>query len=594
MITDLFINIGSKDSEKKADQIVSLICVALLVFIAIYYILAWAHVIPLWRHQISYVIILICAIVLMAAVVIFCISDNRLSLVRYALMGAVMLTSLVIVVIVVNNYLIFALPVILCIVYNDKAFAIFVSVVSGIMMLIEPFLSFLVGNVNYNYVNLVPNDPFIRIMGFGTDSIMKEMMEFTIPSFVLFMAISLLSIWLTDLGFKNMKKYHETSVKEATVEREMSIASEIQKGMLPVSIEDNEEYAISASMTSAKSVGGDFYDFFMIDDSHVAIVIADVSGKGIPASLFMASARSALRSNLISGFQTDMAVKRTNMFLCDSNSEKLFVTAWVGVVDLESGRVSYVNAGHNPPFLVHNGSLTKLDTKPDFVLGRKRRMGYTEHRLTMEPGDRLFLYTDGVTEAVGPDGTMYGEDRLVNVLSSTHGSASAFHDAVSENVNDFVDNVDRYDDMTILVFGFEKPMVDDDVFTDFRLDRSSYNDIMKYIREQLTAQKCPENVIRDIEVSSSEILANIDMYAYQEQGGELGVSVKVKGRRAKVVFRDKGPEYDPLLKDNPDIEQRIKDHKKGGFGLFLVRKLMDDVGYIRKEDFNVLTIKRGF
>jgi sigma-B regulation protein RsbU (phosphoserine phosphatase) len=256
--------------------------------------------------------------------------------------------------------------------------------------------------------------------------------------------------------------------------------------------------------------------------------------------------------------------------------------------------MSYVNAGHNPPYIIRGGKLEKLSEQPNFVLGGKRRVDYRENRTTLQPGDVLFLYTDGVTEAVGPDGTMFGNPRLEEVLVGAGTDSGNVLRAVDDSVKGFVAGGDRYDDMTMVVFGLNRYMHEDLSFKDFVLDHGSFNEVMAHIRTELGTSGCPENVIRDIEICSSEILANIDMYAYQEKGGELGVAIRVADRKAKVVFRDKGPEYNPLLKDNPDIEKRIKDHKVGGFGLFIVRKMMDEVTYAREGDYNVLTIKRGY
>ena len=289
-----------------------------------------------------------------------------------------------------------------------------------------------------------------------------------------------------------------------------------------------------------------------------------------------------------------MVMKKTNLVLCDSNREKMFVTAWLGIIDLEDGRLSYVNAGHNPPYIIHDGKAQQLSDSPNFILGRKRRVDFKEHRVTLQPGDFLVLYTDGVTEAVGPDGSRYGTERFEKALVRSSGTSDEVLKSVKDDVREFVNGVERYDDMTMLVFGMNRYMENDLVFEDFVLDRGSYNDAMSYIRSTLASLKCPENVIKDMEVCSSEILANIDMYAYQGQGGEVAVAVSVADRKAKVVFKDKGPEYNPLLKDNPDIEKRIKDHKVGGFGLFIVRKMMDEVTYSRDDDYNILTMKRGF
>ena len=582
------------ENEEKANRIVSYICVIMSVFILVYFLMVRFMVIETHHHAEMYGFLLLNATVLMVVMIVYALSDGKTWWIKYMQIAAVMVTSLMLAVMMGSNYLIFVLPLVLCIFYNRVRFSMTVSAICGLFILLEPFISFYVGDINYNFVSMEAEYDAVVIIGYGMPSIIDQLQEYTIPCFIIFIAISMLAIWMTDLGFKHAYTIREAAIKEATIEKEMSIASDIQRGMLPEGRIEGEEFSVSAEMLSAKSVGGDFYDFIHVDDSHVALVVADVSGKGMPASLFMASAKASLRSNLAGGFQTDEVMKRTNSVLCDSNREKLFVTAWLGIIDLETGRMSYVNAGHNPPFLIHNGKVEKLVDRPDFILGRKRRIQYNEHRITLELGDKLVLYTDGVTEAVGPDGSMYGENRLTDVLSRSSGSAEEFRAAIEKDVNEFVNGVERSDDITIMVFELDKLMTDEGEFKDFSITQESFGEVMGYIRSTLEGLGCPANVIRDMEICSSEILSNVDMYAYQGKGGELGVSVSIRNRRAKVVFRDKGPEYNPLLKDNPDIEMRIKDHKVGGFGLFIVRKMMDEVKYDRIDDYNMLTIKRGF
>ena len=582
-------------AEERANRVVAAICVVLSVFIMAYFIMVRVNIVSDVNHGWIYSWSLFCAALLMVSVIAYCRTDGKGWWVRYLMMASVMVSSLVIAVITGSNYLIFALPLVLCIMYYNRAFAIIMSVLCGALILVEPFVSYEAEIVNLNFVKMMgTGEDSIVITNWGIESIEAQLISYTIPCVVLFMSIAILSIMLTNTGFRNMMRDRENAVREAEVVKELSIASDIQKGMLPEGIPNNGEFSISAEMLPAKSVGGDFYDFLKVDDTHVALVIADVSGKGMPASLFMAGAKSALRSNLANGLQPDVVMKKTNQVLCDSNREKMFVTAWMGIVDLEDGRMSYVNAGHNPPYIIRDGKVEMLNEQPNFVLGRKRRIDYKEHRVTLQPGDVLFLYTDGVTEAINPDGQMYGDSRLEGVLAeSVNGSDEVLH-SVDDDVKKFVDGADRYDDMTMVIFRLNNYMHEELEYADFILDHGSYSDVMAHIRKELESSGCPQNVIRDVEICSSEILANIDMYAYQEKGGELGVAIRVADRKAKVVFRDKGPEYNPLLKDNPDIEMRIKDHKVGGFGLFIVRKMMDEVTYSRDSEYNVLTIKRGY
>jgi len=586
---------ASEGTEVMANRISSLICLVLSLFVLLYYAMMYLHVVDADDHEDMYIGLLLSSAFLLAGLLLYRYGDPGARWMRYALMAPIIFTAFIVSVGMDDGYLVFTLPVILCSLYESRRFAVFISVICGILILCEPAAAYAVGMVDLNYITISGwNDSFIMLRDYGLPSILTTLREYTIPCFIIFMAIAAVSIIVTDLRYKHTLRLNEVTVKEATMERDVSIASGIQMGMLPKDVSEDGVYSVTAEMHPAKTVGGDFYDFFKVDDSHLALMVADVSGKGVPAALFMASAKSSLRSNLANGFTPEMVMKMTNKVLYDTNRERMFVTAWLGVLDLDTGRLSYVNAGHNPPFILRNGETIKLEDKPNFVLGGKRSVNYEEHRRDMLPGDRLVLYTDGVTEAVGPDGAMFGEERLKQSITGSDGSPSGILGRVMEDIESFAAGTDRSDDITILVLGFEDLRVDDDKGEVFRLEKKTFDDVMVYIRRELETQGCPENVIRDMEICSSEILANIDDYAYLGEGGDVEVSVKVKDRTAKLTFRDQGPEYNPLLKGNPDIEKRIKDHKIGGFGLFIVRKKMDDCIYARRENRNVLTIKKGY
>ncbi|MBO4798771.1 MAG: PP2C family protein-serine/threonine phosphatase [Candidatus Methanomethylophilaceae archaeon] len=422
-------------SEEKPNRTAALVCAALSVFLLAYVAMVRMNVIEDTNHSWTYASTLICSVILMSAVILYAVSDGKSWWVRYVLMSSIMITALIFCVIMTSSYLVFVLPMILCILYYNKEFSILMSVICGALMLLEPVLSYYADKVNLNYVDLIgEGNGTVMISGWGWDSIEFQLVNYTVPCMVIFISISMLAIWLTHSGFENIIRYNETALRKAAIDKELAIASDIQRGMLPGEIPGKGDFSISARMLTARSVGGDFYDFLKADDAHVALVIADVSGKGTPAALFMASAKSALRSNLANGLQPDMVMKKTNQILCDSKREKLFVTSWLGIIDLETGRMSYVNAGHNPPFLIRGGKAEKLIDPPNFILGRKKRAEYKEHRITLQPGDVLFLYTDGVTEAVGADKKMFGESRLQDLLSGAREDAGGIIETVDSEI----------------------------------------------------------------------------------------------------------------------------------------------------------------
>ena len=257
----------------------------------------------------------------------------------------------------------------------------------------------------------------------------------------------------------DLKKYMknlltETREKER-IGAELSLAAKIQADMLPCifpPFPDREEFEIFASMNPAKEVGGDFYDFFMVDDSHLAVVMADVSGKGVPAALFMVIGKTLIKDHTQPGISLGEVFSRVNNMLCASNSEGLFITAFEGVLDLVTGEFRFVNAGHEPPFLGRQGkNYESYQIRPGFVLAGMEDMRYREGSLQLNPGDRVFLFTDGVTEATDGKNELYGSERLNGVLNrNAQADPEALLKAVKADVNCFVGDAPQFDDLTML------------------------------------------------------------------------------------------------------------------------------------------------
>ena len=258
------------------------------------------------------------------------------------------------------------------------------------------------------------------------------------------------------------------SSRALKTEAELNVASNIQRDMLPnifPAFPERSEFDVYATMDPAKEVGGDFYDFFMIDQTHLAIVIADVSGKGVPAALFMVIAKTIIRNQAQSSLSPAEIFSRANEQLIENNGEGLFVTAYLGILDLRTGVLTYTNAGHNPPLLrQHDGAFEWLKLRPGFVLAGMEGMRYKEFQVTLAPGDMLFLYTDGVTEATNAAQELYGEKRLEEALNTADAKnldPNQLLPYIKAKVTDFVAGAPQADDITMLCLQFEEYMHDD-------------------------------------------------------------------------------------------------------------------------------------
>ena len=261
-----------------------------------------------------------------------------------------------------------------------------------------------------------------------------------------------LSVYLEDLT--------RVTKKEERVRTELDMASKIQKGALPDSFPafpDRQEFDLYASMEPAKEIGGDFYDFFLIDDDHLCLVIADVSGKGVPAALFMMASKIILADNAIMGKSPSEILYDANNAICKNNKLEMFVTVWVGILEISTGKLSAANAGHEYPALKRgDGGFAVFKDRHGFVLGGMEGMKYKEYEIQLSPGDKLFVYTDGVPEANDPDGNMFEVKRMIDALNEDPDASPAqILGAVRGQINIFVREAEQFDDLTMLCLEYK-------------------------------------------------------------------------------------------------------------------------------------------
>ena len=255
-----------------------------------------------------------------------------------------------------------------------------------------------------------------------------------------------------------LKRY----IKEAEerIDAELAFAKAIQHAALPSVFPpypDRKEFDIFATMHTAKEVGGDFYDFYFVDDENLAFLMADVSGKGIPAAMFMMTAKTFIKSYAESGVSVEEVFTYANAKLCEGNDAGMFVTAWMGILNTKTGQVLFANAGHNPPLVKHaDGTYEYLKSRAGFVLAGMEGVRYRKNELTLAPGDAIYLYTDGVTEATNMSEELYGEERLKKVLDEHKDEAvEKICAEVKKDVDEFVGEAPQFDDITMLAIRYK-------------------------------------------------------------------------------------------------------------------------------------------
>lgn len=381
------------------------------------------------------------------------------------------------------------------------------------------------------------------------------------------------------------------------IDAELRVAKQIQFSSLPdvtPAILAHKEFEIGAFMSTAKDVGGDFYDFYLTDNNMLNFLIADVSGKGIPAAMFMMRAKTELKTLTESRKSLDEVFSEGNDALFNDNDANMFVTAWQGAINLNTGTVTYVNAGHNPPAIKRaNGKFEYLKAPAAFVLAGIGGMSYSLQKLQLEAGDTIFLYTDGVTEATAVDNELYGEERLLNVLNTcVDDNMDDLCALVRNDVDKFVGTAPQFDDMTMLAIRFNGC----DTAQSITFNRADINDmpaVLNLCETELTKYNCDEKAKQSICIAIDEIYSNIAKFAYNDGTmGPVTVKIAVEDNTAVITFIDKGTPYDPLAAESPDLEANIENCKIGGLGIFMVKQMMDDLQYKYTGGSNVLKMTK--
>lgn len=372
---------------------------------------------------------------------------------------------------------------------------------------------------------------------------------------------------------------------------ELDVAKHIQASMLPCifpAFPGRPELDIYATMTPAKEVGGDFYDFFLVDDDHLAMVMADVSGKGVPAALFMVIAKTLLKNSALSGLEPKAVLEKVNSQLCESNDAEMFVTVWLGILNLRTGELTAANAGHEYPVIKRAAAGYELiHDKHGFVLGGLEGARYQQYTLNLAPGDRLFLYTDGVAEATDSSNQLYGTDRMIAALDALdEASPRALLTGLKEDIDAFVGAAPQFDDITMLCLDL-KPAEPQLTERAFPADIEHIGEVTEFVENTFTGADAPAKIVTQMNIAVDEIFSNIARYS---GASEADVACGLKGGAAVLRFTDDGAPYDPTQQKDPDITLSAEERDIGGLGVFMVKKFMDTMEYARRDEKNVLTL----
>ncbi|MFA6829312.1 MAG: SpoIIE family protein phosphatase [Bacilli bacterium] len=392
-------------------------------------------------------------------------------------------------------------------------------------------------------------------------------------------------IYLLDMA----RKHQDVQEKEKSVETELNVATNIQNNMLPTifpTFPGRKEFSIDASMTPAKEIGGDFYDFFFVDDDHFAFLIADVSGKGVTAALFMVISKTILKNNILSDMPLAEAVSKSNLQLCDGNKSNMFVTAWVGVLEISTGKLTYVNAGHNPPLIKHGDKqFSYLKNLSGLVLAGSKKSKYRQFSTYLASGDRLFLYTDGVTEAMNIKNEQYNEKRLLDCISRQDISTSATDiiQIVKADVKEFTGEAEQSDDITIIALAMNGVSKNITV----KAEIENFDQVSDFLEEELTKHNIPQKIKLKMSIVLDELFSNVAKYS---NGEDFSLDVAFPRNRINLRIEYGGELFDATKLKDPDVTLAAKDRPVGGLGIFIVKKTMTSMTYHSENNKNVLTL----
>ena len=405
--------------------------------------------------------------------------------------------------------------------------------------------------------------------------------------------IYVLSLRLTGRSSKLFISEAQAQMEKGRLNAELGVASQIQLSALPNVFPDTDKFDVYAMTNPAKEVGGDFYNVFIHHDK-ILFLIADVSGKGMPAALMMMKTNTLICSILKNTQNVADALKFTNRELCVNNERGMFVTALVGAIDLKTGEAELANAGHNPALVRHKGGQFDYSKLPaGFILGGYDNIDYKKTVKQLKNEDTIFIYTDGVTEALNPYGELYGEERLQKLLNSLPEGLSSKEtcEAVAKDVAEFAGSHEQADDITLLCLKYTDNIIHSNFV--FPADKKEIDGVIAFINEFLEPYVKQPKVLNQIDIAVDEICANIFNYAYSDNTGTVSVGISYNKGLVTINFIDTGKKFNPLEKEDPNINLALEDRKEGGLGIYIVKQLMDDVSY-KYTDLgeNVLTIKK--
>lgn len=437
--------------------------------------------------------------------------------------------------------------------------------------------------------NVIGSPDMNFIADTASEYVRNVMLQSFLPKWMFFLVAAGVCYEIARCG-RNMVLKQESITKFNTrVETELELANRIQAQALPPVTDLPESSArrvdLAARMIPAKEVGGDFYDFIELDSGHLALIIADVADKGIAAALYMMMSKSLLDSRVLTTPSPGAVLEAVNRQLFGKSLRGMFVTVWLGILDLNTGELVTANAGHEYPAIRRkNGSFELYRDKHGFVLGASRNIKYAETRLRLEEGDILFVYTDGVPEANDPSREQFGLTRMLKSLDAhSGGSMDELIDGVKADVDAFAEDAPQFDDTTMLAV---KLLEQKDRKLVLKPEMQEIGRAQNWMAAMEQEMHLTDLKQKKIAISMDELLSNIIRYS---RADTIELEFIPGEQEFSLVIRDNGTAFNPLEFEPPDTSAPLMQRKIGGLGIMITRKYMDRTAYRREDGWNIFT-----
>lgn len=568
------------ENEVKANLLVGKFMLACAAGLALCWVLNMLGVLAIGKEYILYVFPIGISLLLLPAIICLAFKGQK-PWIKYLSMLSLILTFAYLDSILLYNVpLLIVIPVVFSCWYYSRHFTLRVSLLTTVFFALSAFCGayFSADAPDMNFLESTRAD-YVRAI----------MLQSFLPRWMMFVIIAGVCYVIAARGRNMVLKQDAVSKSNARVETELDMAGRIQTQALPAvsTLSDRpcRPFDLAAKMQPAREVGGDFYDFFYLDESHLALIVADVADKGIAAALYMMMSKLMLDNKLTVCRSPGQVLQEVNRQLHQKSLKGMFVTVWLGIYDLETGDLITANAGHEYPILKRNGRFELFRDKHGFVLGGVAEMKYTETRLHLDEGDVLFVYTDGVPEANAPDGTQFGETRLLDALNrNADGSMENLVEAVEQEISAFAADAPQFDDITMLALQRLAPA--ENRLT-VKPEFSALDDVQGFVSSAARKALLTDLQTKKLNICVDEIFSNIVKYS---GASTASVSCDIDEAMLSVTFRDDGAPFDPLGEAAPDPQAPVPDRIRGGLGIFITKNYTDSADYSRTDKENVLTL----